>query len=91
MNADEETRRMREVMAAVAADEPPAEQVRRLDKALGAATDEWRLRRKRAVQAMKDDGMTLRAIAAEIGVSFARVRQILEEDLDTDGRPAVKD
>ncbi|HEY8985726.1 MAG TPA: sigma factor-like helix-turn-helix DNA-binding protein [Streptomyces sp.] len=79
---------MREAIAAVAVDTPPAERARRLDAAMDAAKLEWRRRRKEAVQEMKDGGMTLREIAKEIGVSFGRVRQILAEDV---GEPEVQD
>ncbi|MDR3084296.1 MAG: hypothetical protein LBV60_25850 [Streptomyces sp.] len=74
---------MREAIAAVAVDTPPAERARRLDKAMDAATLEWRRRRKEAVQEMKDSGMTLREIGKEMSISFGRVRQILAEDLTT--------
>jgi DNA-directed RNA polymerase specialized sigma subunit len=78
----EEVRRVREAIAAVAVNTPPAERARRLDAAMDAATLEWRRRRKEAVQEMKDGGMTLREIGKEMGISFGRVRQILAEDLD---------
>ncbi|MCG7203981.1 sigma factor-like helix-turn-helix DNA-binding protein [Streptomyces arenae] len=78
----EEVRRVREAIAAVAVDVAPAERARRLDKAMEAARQEWRKRRREAVQEMKDDGMTLRAIAKELDISFGRVRQILTEDPD---------
>lgn len=77
----EEVRRVREAIAAVAVDTPPAERARRLDAAMDAATLEWRRRRQEAVQEMKDSGMTLRAIGKELNLSFGRVRQILAEDL----------
>ncbi|MFJ5176687.1 sigma factor-like helix-turn-helix DNA-binding protein [Streptomyces griseoviridis] len=78
----EEVRRVCEAIAAVAVDTPPAERARRLDAAMEAAKLEWRRRRKDAVQEMKDGGMTLREIAAEMSISFGRVRQILDENLD---------
>jgi DNA-directed RNA polymerase specialized sigma subunit len=78
----EEVQRVREAIAAVAVDTPPAERARRLDAAMDAATLEWRRRRKEAVQEMKDGGMTLRAIGKEMGISFGRVRQILAEDTE---------
>ncbi|MFJ2000283.1 sigma factor-like helix-turn-helix DNA-binding protein [Streptomyces chartreusis] len=78
----EEVRRVREAIAAVAVDTPPAERARRLDAAMDAATLEWRRRRKEAVQEMKDGGMTLREIGKEMGISFGRVRQILAEELE---------
>lgn len=77
----EEVRRVREAIAAVAVDTPPAERARRLDAAMDAATLEWRRRRQEAVREMKDSGMTLREIGKELNLSFGRVRQILAEDL----------
>ena len=84
----EEVRRVREAIAAVAVGTEPAERARRLDEAMDAARLEWRRRRKEAVQEMKDGGMTLREIAAELGISFGRVRQILAEDV---GQPEAQD
>ena len=78
----EEVRRVREAIAAVAVNTPPAERARRLDAAMDAATLEWRRRRKEAVQEMKASGMTLREIGKEMGISFGRVRQILAEELE---------
>lgn len=79
-NRAEEVRRVREAIAAVAVNTPPAERARRLDEAMDAARLEWRRRRQEAVQEMSDDGMTLREIAKEMNISFGRVRQILAED-----------
>lgn len=76
----EEVRRVREAIAAVAVDTPPAERARRLDAAMEAARLEWRRCRREAVQEMSDGGMTLREIAKEMNISFGRVRQILAED-----------
>ena len=76
----EEVRRVREAIAAVAVNTPPAERARRLDEAMDAARLEWRRRRQEAVQEMSDGGMTLREIAKEMNISFGRVRQILAED-----------
>ncbi|WP_055696514.1 sigma factor-like helix-turn-helix DNA-binding protein [Streptomyces silaceus] len=83
----EEVRRVREAIAAVAVDMPPAERARRLDAAMDAARLEWRRRRQEAAREMQADGMTLREIAKEMGISFGRVRQILAEDVD-DGAEA---
>lgn len=84
----EEVRRVREAIAAVAVDTPPAERARRLDAAIEAATLEWRRRRQEAVREMKESGMTLREIGKELSLSFGRVRQILAEDL---GQSEVQD
>jgi DNA-binding NarL/FixJ family response regulator len=78
----EEVRRVREAIAAVAVNTPPAERARRLDEAMDAARLEWRRRRQEAVQEMSDGGMTLREIAKEMNISFGRVRQILAEETD---------
>jgi DNA-directed RNA polymerase specialized sigma24 family protein len=78
----EEVRRVREAIAAVAVDSPPAERARRLDAAMEAAKEEWRARRREVVQEMKDSGMTYREIAREMGISFGRVRQILSDDTE---------
>ena len=78
----EEVRRVREAIAAVAVDVEPAERARRLDAAMDAARLEWRRRRQEAVREMSDNGMTLREIAKEMGISFGRVRQILAEELN---------
>ncbi|MFI8853657.1 helix-turn-helix domain-containing protein [Streptomyces sp. NPDC053499] len=78
----EEVRRVREAIAAVAVDVPPAERARRLDAAMDAARLEWRRRRQEAVREMSDGGMTYREIAKELGISFGRVRQILAEETE---------
>lgn len=84
----EEVRHVREAIAAVAVDAPPAERARRLDAAMEAAKAEWRARRREAVQEMKDSGMTYREIAREMGISFGRVRQILSDFTeDTESAP----
>lgn len=78
----EEVRRVLDAVDAVAADEPPAEQARRIAKAWGEAVDRFRWRRQQAVRRMHEDGMTYRQIADELDISFGRVRQILAEELD---------
>lgn len=80
----EEVRLVREAIAAVAVDAPPAERARRLDAAMDAARLEWRRRRQEAVREMSDGGMTYREIAKEMSISYGRVRQILAEDLSKD-------
>lgn len=79
-----EVRRVSEAIAAVAVHAGPAERARRLDEAKEAALAVYRRRRQEAIREMKDSGMTLREIATELGISFARVRQILAEDLSSD-------
>ncbi|MFK0140685.1 helix-turn-helix domain-containing protein [Streptomyces murinus] len=84
----EEVRRVREAIAAVAVDVPPAERARRLDAAKDAALVEWRRRRREAVQEMSDGGMTYREIAKEMGISYGRVRQILAEEPEQAEEPS---
>ncbi|GAA4911083.1 hypothetical protein GCM10023405_36840 [Streptomonospora salina] len=82
---------MREAIAAAASGGPLGEQVRRLDEAHAAATEEWRRQRQVKVRKMHEDGMTYRDIAREIGVSFGRVRQILDENLDDTPLPPTSE
>lgn len=86
----EEVRRVLEAVDAVAADEPPAEQARRIAVAWDEARDRFRWRRQQAVRRMHENGMTYRQIAAELDISFGRVRQILAEELQppSDGEEA---
>lgn len=78
----EEVRRVLDAVDAVAAEEPPTEQAKRIAKAWGDAVDRFRWRRQQAVRRMHESGMTYRQIAAELDISFGRVRQILAEELD---------
>jgi DNA-directed RNA polymerase specialized sigma24 family protein len=78
----EEVRRVLDAVDAVAADEPPAEQARQLAAAWDEARDRFRWRRQQAVRRMHESGMTYRQIAAELDISFGRVRQILAEELE---------
>lgn len=73
---------MLDAVDAVAADEPPKEQAKEIAEAWGKAVDRFRWRRQQAVQKMHDSGMTYRQIAAELDISFGRVRQILAEELE---------
>ncbi|MGW1938981.1 sigma factor-like helix-turn-helix DNA-binding protein [Streptomyces goshikiensis] len=75
-----EVQRVLDAIDAVAAGEPPAERARRLDEALKAARERVRQERRKAMQEMKDGGMTLREIGKELSISFGRVRQILAEE-----------
>ncbi|MFE9127747.1 hypothetical protein ACFYOF_20455 [Streptomyces sp. NPDC007148] len=63
------------------ADVPAAERAKRLTQLL----DEWpeahsrvRAMRQAAMQEMQDDGLSLRAISAQTGISFGRVREIIQ-------------
>jgi DNA-directed RNA polymerase sigma subunit (sigma70/sigma32) len=75
-----EVQRVLDAIDAVAAGEPPAERARRLAAALESVRERVRRERRQAMQEMKDGGMTLRQIAAELDISFGRVRQILAEE-----------
>ncbi|TFV33162.1 hypothetical protein E4K10_30240 [Streptomyces sp. T1317-0309] len=63
------------------ADVPAAERAKHLTQLL----DEWpeahsrvRAMRQAAMQEMQDDGLSLRAISAQTGISFGRVREIIQ-------------
>ncbi|MFE4329672.1 hypothetical protein ACFRQM_09470 [Streptomyces sp. NPDC056831] len=79
---DEEVQRVLDAIDALGAGElPAAERARRLTQLL----DEWpnthsrvRAMRQAAMQEMQDDGLSLRKISAETGVSFGRVREIIQ-------------
>lgn len=79
---DEEVRRVLDAIDALGTeDEPPAVRARRLTELL----EKWpeahtrvRQMRQAALQEMKDDGMSLRAISAETNISFGRVREIIQ-------------
>ena len=78
----EEVRRVLDAVDAVAAEEPPTEQAKRITQAWGEAVDRFRWRRQQAVRRMHESGMTYRQIADELSISFGRVRQILAEELE---------
>nr|WTB35076.1 hypothetical protein OG781_41520 [Streptomyces sp. NBC_00830] len=78
---DEEVQRVLDSIDTLsAAGVPAAERARRLTQLL----DEWptahsrvRAARQAAMKEMQDDGLSLRKISAETGVSFGRVREII--------------
>jgi DNA-directed RNA polymerase specialized sigma24 family protein len=78
----EEVRRVLDAVDAVAAEEPPTEQAKQIAEAWGKTVDRFRWRRQQAVRRMHESGMTYRQIAAELEISFGRVRQILAEELE---------
>lgn len=78
----EEVQRVLDAVDAVASAEAPTEQAKRISEAWGKAVDRFRWRRQQAVRRMHEGGMTYRQIAAELDISFGRVRQILAEELD---------
>jgi len=63
-------------------DEPPVAHFHKLNALMEAVRKAIAAERKALVQQMHESGMTYRQIAAELGISFGRVRQILAEDLD---------
>lgn len=75
----EEVQRVLDAVDAVAAGEPPAVRARRLAEMLVSVQERVRRERREAVREMQQGGMTYRQIAAELGISFGRVRQILAE------------
>lgn len=81
-NRAEEVRRVLDAVDAVASEEAPTEQAKRIAEAWGKAVDRFRWRRQQAVRQMHESGMTYRQIATELDISFGRVRQILAEELD---------
>ncbi|MGW6391154.1 hypothetical protein ACWFR1_11755 [Streptomyces sp. NPDC055103] len=78
---DEEVKRVLDSIDTLGStDVPAAERAKRLSQLL----DEWpdahsrvRAARQAAMKEMQDDGMSLRAISAETGISFGRVREII--------------
>ncbi|MDT6983727.1 sigma factor-like helix-turn-helix DNA-binding protein [Streptomyces lusitanus] len=77
-----EVQRVLDAIDALAANEPPASRARQLTELLGEVQARVRQERKQAVREMHDSGLTYRQIAAELGISFGRVRQILAEDTE---------
>ncbi|MEW2631619.1 hypothetical protein AB0903_08160 [Streptomyces sp. NPDC048389] len=79
---DEEVQQVLDAIRALGADDqPPAERARRLTQLLDAWPDAHsrvRAMRQKAMQDMQDDGMSLRKISAETGISFGRVREIIQ-------------
>jgi len=67
---------------ALAANEPPATRAKQLVELLDEVQARVRRERQAAVREMHEGGMTYRQIAAELNISFGRVRQILVDDPD---------
>ncbi|KPI33339.1 hypothetical protein OV450_1427 [Actinobacteria bacterium OV450] len=68
------------ISALSAPDVPAAVRARRLTELLDAWPDahsKVRAARQAAMKEMQDDGLSLRKISAETGVSFGRVREII--------------
>lgn len=78
----EEVQRVLDAIDAIAADEPPASRAKQLVELLDEVQVRVRRERQAAVRQMHQSGMTYRQIAAELDISFGRVRQILAEETD---------
>ena len=83
MDQDEEVRRVLDTIDALGTDGEAADRAQRLT----ALLDEWpdaharvRALRQAAVKELHDGGMSYRKIGALLGISFGRVRQILDGD-----------
>jgi DNA invertase Pin-like site-specific DNA recombinase len=79
----EEVQRVLDAIDAIAAGEPPASRAKQLTELLGEVQLRVRRERQAAVREMHQGGMTYRLIAAELDISFGRVRQILAEGTET--------
>jgi DNA-directed RNA polymerase specialized sigma24 family protein len=78
----EEVQRVLDAIDALAANEPPATRAKQLVELLDEVQARVRRERQAAVREMHEGGMTYRQIAAELNISFGRVRQILVDDPD---------
>jgi DNA-directed RNA polymerase specialized sigma24 family protein len=76
----EEVQRVLDAIDALAANDPPASRAKQLTELLGEVQVRVRRERQAAVREMHQGGMTYRQIAAELEISFGRVRQILAEE-----------
>jgi DNA-directed RNA polymerase specialized sigma24 family protein len=83
VDQDEEVRRVLETIDALGAEGEASDRALRLT----ALLDEWpdaharvRSMRQRAVKELHDGGMSYRKIGAMLGISFGRVRQIIDGD-----------
>ncbi|MGW7198484.1 sigma factor-like helix-turn-helix DNA-binding protein [Streptomyces chryseus] len=78
---DEEVQRVLDSIDALGQGETPTDRAKRLTQLLDAMPDtqaKVREMRQEAVIAMQGEGKSLRAIGAELGISFGRVRDIIE-------------
>ena len=78
----EEVQRVLDAIDALAANEPPASRAKQLVELLDEVQVRVRRERQQAVRQMHQSGMTYRQIAAELDISFGRVRQILAEETE---------
>lgn len=78
---DQEVQQVLDAIDALGDAETPAARAKRLTQLLDAMPEKQakvREMRQQAVTEMKAGGMSLRAIAAELDISFGRVRDIIE-------------
>ncbi|MBD3546813.1 sigma-70 family RNA polymerase sigma factor [Streptomyces sp. JV180] len=78
---DQEVQQVLDSIDALGTAETPAARAKRLTQLLDAMPEKQakvREMRQQAVTEMRDEGMSLRAIAAELGISFGRVRDIID-------------
>ncbi|MEV6833514.1 helix-turn-helix domain-containing protein [Streptomyces sp. NPDC051133] len=78
----EEVQRVLDAIDALAANESPASRAKQLVELLDEVQVRVRRERQAAVREMHQGGMTYRQIAAELDISFGRVRQILAEETE---------
>lgn len=78
----EEVQRVLDAIDALAASGPPGERAKQLTELLSEVQARVRRERQAAVREMHQGGMTYRQIAAELNISFGRVRQILAKETD---------
>ncbi|MEV4908910.1 helix-turn-helix domain-containing protein [Streptomyces albidoflavus] len=82
----EEVQRVLDAIDDATKGETPEARARRLTELLKSVSEKVRKERRAAVLEMKARGMTYREIAAAAGVSFGRVRQIIDDKPDDDGQ-----
>ncbi|MEV6081780.1 hypothetical protein AB0L80_42945 [Streptomyces sp. NPDC052069] len=95
MAEDEEVQRVLNAIDALGEQGDAAERAKRLTELLDELPDSQsraRELRQQAVQELRADGMTLRAIGELLGISFGRVRQIADGVTNprTQKRPAAE-
>ncbi|MEZ0066707.1 DNA-binding NarL/FixJ family response regulator [Streptacidiphilus sp. MAP12-20] len=76
----EETKRVSDALDAVESIADPSERVRAMGEVMAAQAarnKRWQSERQQRVVALRDDGVSLRKIAAEVGVSLGTVQDIL--------------
>lgn len=85
-----EVQRVLDVIDMLTEGEPPEARARRLTELLKSVAEKVRRERRVAVLEMQAQGMTYRQIAAGLGISFGRVRQIIADDPDAVDRSSAE-